>query len=125
MHERNHLSVVADQIGSPTWAKTLSEAIWLAGRRKQLSGILHWCDSGAISWYDFATAIRDEGIRLGLLKKSVRIAPIESAKYPTPAKRPRYSVLDTSQTSKLLDLQPPDWRDALRQMLEEYAGGVQ
>lgn len=125
MHERKHLSVVADQVGSPTWAKTLSQAIWLAGRREELSGVLHWCDSGAISWYDFATAIRDEAIRGGLLKESVSIEPIDSAHYSTAAKRPRYSVLDTSQTSKLLGLKPPDWRDALRQMLEEYARGVQ
>jgi dTDP-4-dehydrorhamnose reductase len=125
MQERNHLSVVSDQFGSPTWAKTLSEAIWLAGLRKELSGILHWCDSGSISWYDFAAAIHDEAIRSGLLNKSVSIEAIESAKYPTAAKRPRYSVLDTSKTSKLLGLQPPDWRDSLRQMLEEYARGVQ
>ncbi len=121
MRERDHLSVVADQVGSPTWAKTLSRAIWVAGLKNELSGILHWCDAGTASWYDFALAIRDEALRGGLLERSVSIDPIDSSDYPTPAKRPRYSVLDTAGTWELLGLQPLDWRVALRQMLEEYS----
>lgn len=121
MRHRDHLSVVADQIGSPTWAKTLSQAIWAAGLKNELSGILHWCDAGTASWYDFAVAIRDEAIRGSLLERSIPVEPIDSAAYPTPAKRPRYSVLDTSGTWELLGLKPLNWREALRQMLEEFS----
>jgi len=121
MRDRDRLNVVVDQIGSPTWAKTLSQAIWAAGLKDELSGILHWCDAGTASWHDFAVAIRDEAIRGGLLERSVSIEPIDSTNYPTPAKRPRYSVLDTSGTWALLGLKPLGWREALRQMLYEYS----
>ncbi len=122
MRARDHLRVVADQIGSPTWAKTLSKAIWMAGLKNELPGILHWCDAGTASWYDFALGIRDEAIRGGLLEKSLTIDPIGSSDYPTPAKRPRYSVLDTAETVEVLGLKPLGWQEALRQMLEEYSG---
>lgn len=121
MRTRNRLSVVADQVGSPTWARTLSQAVWEAGFRNELVGILHWCDSGAASWYEFALAIRDEAIQAGLLENSVIIDPVHSADYPTAARRPPYSVLDTSKSIDSLGLRPFEWRQALRQMLKEYA----
>lgn len=120
MKERDHITIVADQIGSPTWAKTLSTAIWVAGFKSELTGILHWCDAGRATWYDFAVAIRDEAAQAGVLDRSVRIDPIDTSAYPTPAQRPRYSVLDTSRARETLKIQPLEWRMALRQMLREY-----
>ena len=118
MAEREELRVVADQVGTPTWASSLARAIWtLVGR--DVSGIQHYTDSGVASWYDFAVAIHEEASALGLLRSPVRIVPIATSDYPTPAKRPSYSVLDKSETYRLLGGPAPHWRDALRQMLED------
>jgi len=91
MAERDEVRVVADQVGTPTHALSLARAIWaLQGH----SGVFHWTDAGITSWYDFAVAIQDEALRLGLLSRAVPIIPIATADYPTPARRPAWSVLD-------------------------------
>ncbi|MBA4048868.1 MAG: dTDP-4-dehydrorhamnose reductase [Sphingomonas sp.] len=120
MTERDQLRVVADQIGTPTFATGLAEAIWaLAGNGAQ--GIYHHTDSGAASWYDFAVAIQEEALTRGLLTRAVPIEPITTADYPTPAVRPAYSVLDKCATSALIGA-APHWRVQLRRMLEELRG---
>jgi dTDP-4-dehydrorhamnose reductase len=118
--ERESLSVVVDQVGSPTWAPSLATAIWQALDR-DVRGLHHWTDSGAISWYDFAQAIQEEALVLGLLARRVPIHPIRSAEYPTPATRPHYSVLDCSGLARAIGHVPPYWRDNLRQMLKNHA----
>ena len=119
MAEREELGVVADQIGSPTSADDLADALWqlaLAGE----SGTFHFTDSGAASWYDFAVAIRDEGAALGLLPASAaRVKPIATSDYPTPAKRPAFSVLDTRKTAIALGGAAPHWRHSLIKVLEQ------
>ena len=91
MAERDEVRVVADQVGTPTHALSLARAIWaLQGH----SGVFHWTDAGITSWYDFAVAIQDEALRMGLLTRHVPIIPIATADYPTPARRPAWSVLD-------------------------------
>lgn len=95
MSERDSLGVVADQIGTPTHAASLARAIWALERH---SGIFHWTDAGTASWYDFAVAIQDEALRLGLLSRAVPISPITTAQYPTPARRPAYGVLDKASS---------------------------
>jgi dTDP-4-dehydrorhamnose reductase len=119
MGERDEVRVVADQIGCPTWARTLAQAIWSFIAKPQLAGIYHWTDSGVASWYDFAVAVEEEGNRLGLLKKRCSVVPIRTEDYPTRAKRPAYSVLDKTSSSQALGYAPPHWRESLRQMLEE------
>ena len=95
MAEREEVRVVADQLGTPTHATSLARAIWaLQGH----SGIFHWTDAGITSWYDFAVAIQDEAIALGMLARAVPIIPIATADYPTPARRPAWSVLDKSSS---------------------------
>ena len=91
MAERDEVRVVADQIGTPTHAASLARAIWALDGQ---SGLFHWTDAGVASWYDFAVAIQDEALRLGLLTRQVPVLPIATADYPTPAQRPAYSVLD-------------------------------
>ena len=71
------------------------------------------------SWYDFAVAIQVEALALGLLERAVPVRPITTAEYPTPARRPAYSVLDKSATWSALGLDPVHWRTALRSMLCE------
>lgn len=109
MRERDEVRVVADQIGTPTHAASLARALWaLQGHQ----GIFHWTDAGTASWYDFAVAIQDEALRLGLLKRAVPIYPIATADYPTPAPRPPWSVLD-KRTSWALTGPARHWRHEL------------
>jgi dTDP-4-dehydrorhamnose reductase len=72
LRDRPSLGVVADQIGSPTWARSVAEALWAAAARPALRGVLHWTDAGVASWYDFAVAIQ-RGPGRGLLERSVPI----------------------------------------------------
>ena len=118
MKEHDELRVVTDQVGTPTWAASLAGALWqLVGANAQ--GIIHFSDSGVCSWYDFAVAIYEESIGAGLLDRTVRIVPIATAEYPTPAKRPPYSVLDKARTWEVLGGPAPHWRENLRLMLKE------
>jgi dTDP-4-dehydrorhamnose reductase len=120
MGEREQLGVVADQVGCPTSTITLAEACWRA-TRVEGSRFLHWSDAGAASWYDFAVAIAELSQALGLLASPARIQPITTADYPTPARRPGYSLLDCTATRALLDLEPVHWRSALTQVLRRIA----
>lgn len=118
MAERDEISVVTDQIGSPTWATGLAHVLWrLAEENKP--GIYHHRDAGVASWYDFAVAIAEEAFALGLLKRVPVILPIMTEQYPAPARRPAFSVLDVSQTRALLGGNPVHWRENLRAMLKE------
>lgn len=117
MAERDELRVVADQIGTPTWATSLADGIWKLAAA-EARGIYHYTDSGAASWYDFAVAIQEEALVLDLLDRAIPVVPIPSSAYPTPARRPHYSVLDKEATSALIGV-PPHWRANLRQMLAE------
>lgn len=118
MNEKDQLGVIYDQVGSPTWAFTLAETIW-ALQAKNTTGVLHCSDNGIASWYDFALAIQDEALTIGLLAQEIPVKPIRSSQYPTPAKRPAYSVMDKSLTEEALGKTLPYWRDTLRMMLSE------
>jgi dTDP-4-dehydrorhamnose reductase len=118
MADKPLLRVIADQIGSPTYATSLAQALWGLARTDS-RGILHYTDSGVASWYDFACAIQDEALAVGLLKKAVPILPIPTSEYPTPAKRPLFSILDKSQSWALLGQPANHWRTNLRTMLEQ------
>ena len=116
INERDELKVVADQVGSPTWATTLAGAIWKTVAKTDLKGIFHWTDAGVASWYDFAVAIAEEALACGLIAKPVPIHPITTADYPTLTTRPAYSVLNSKASWRDLGLEPVQWRVALRQM---------
>ena len=118
MAEKPQLGVVSDQIGSPTWAKGLAQACWAFAKNTK-TGIYHYSDLGVASWYDFAVAIQELAIEKGLLEKQIPINPIKATAYPTPAKRPAYSVMNTDDTYELLGGQGKHWRAALSEMLNE------
>ena len=118
MRERDELRVVADQIGSPTWATGLAQKLWGLAEKDQ-PGIYHHRDAGVASWYDFAVAIAEEAEALGLIPRIPAIIPITTADYPTPAKRPSFSVLDVSATRALLCDGHVHWRTNLKTMLKE------
>ncbi len=112
MGKRDEISVISDQIGSPTYARDLAKAILdIVHGGKWENGIYHFSNEGTISWYDFAVAIRD------LNKLDCHIESIPTEKYPTPAKRPKYSMLDKSKIRDTFGVEVPDWEESLRDML--------
>jgi dTDP-4-dehydrorhamnose reductase len=119
MAERDEVRVVSDQIGTPTWARGLAQCIWQVAARPELTGVFHWTDAGVASWYDFAVAIQEEALALGILKRSARVVPIATSEYPAAARRPMYSVLDKAESWRDLRATAEHWRVALREMLRE------
>ena len=120
MREKEQLSVVCDQIGTPTWAAGIAAAIWGFIEADAPGGIYHWTDLGVASWYDFAVAIQDEALTRGLLNRAIPIMPIASAAYPTRARRPAFSVLDGTSTRALIKTPSRHWRHNLRTMLDDF-----
>ena len=118
MSEKDELGIVADQIGTPTWADSLAEAVWAFVGVPQQTGIFHWSDGGKASWQGFAVAIQEEALSLGLLKKAIPVHAIKTEDYPTAASRPAYSVLDCSRTIQTINMQPTEWRSNLHKMLQ-------
>ncbi len=119
MRERPEVRVVCDQIGAPTWAAGIAEAIWGLIGAAASPGVFHWTDLGVASWYDFAVAIQEEALARGLLTQAVPIVPIATADYPTPAACPRFSVLNTESSRALVRAAARHWRQNLRKMLDE------
>jgi len=108
MTERPAISVVDDQIGSPTYAADLAAAILrIVSGDRWVPGIYNYSNEGEISWYDFALAIR------GLIGSNCQVSPIPSVRYPTPARRPHYSLLDKGLIKKTYGLSVPAWRESL------------
>ena len=118
MGERDALSVVADQIGTPTLAGDLAAALWSLASQGA-TGVLHYTNSGVASWYDFAVAIQEEALAAGRLADAIPIKPIRTVDYPTPARRPHYSVLDCSDTYRRIGAPARHWRDALRSTFKD------
>ncbi len=123
MAEQDSVDVVSDQVGTPTRAQGLAEAIWAIAERPGMRGVHHWTDAGVASWYDFAVAIQEEALALGLLDRAVPVRPVRTADYPRPATRPPYSVLDKTTTWAALGRTPPHWRVNLRLMLQALRRG--
>ena len=112
MQERNSLNVVNDQIGSPTYAADLAEAIvTIIIHPNWQAGIYHYSNEGEISWYEFAQAIQEIG---GF---DCQITGIPSAEYPTPARRPKYSLLDKSKIATTFGVAVPEYRDSLKKCM--------
>jgi len=134
MAEKEQISVVSDQYGTPTYAADLAEAIMKIistlenPTRHVLSGvegspltthggIYHFSNEGHITWYDFAVAIKE------LSGSSCKVNPITTSEYPTPAKRPSYSVLDKTKIREIFNISPKDWKASLAVCLEKIRNG--
>jgi dTDP-4-dehydrorhamnose reductase len=116
--ERQELKIVADQLGTPSWTQDIASVL-LTLMNQQAHGIYHYTNEGQASWYEFACAIVDEARSAGFKLVVEEVLPIPAEEYPTPAERPKYSVLDKSKISPLLDQPIPQWRTSLKKMLEE------
>jgi len=112
------LKVVADQVGCPTATAGLAAACWRVIERG-VGGRHHWSDCGAASWYDFAVAIGERAAARGLIDAPALVKPITTADYPTPARRPAYSLLDGSTTRHALELEGQHWQAALTEVLAQ------
>lgn len=108
MEERESINVVSDQVGSPTYAADLAGAIMrIIENNSNAKGIFHYSNEGQISWYEFAQAIKE------LTGSKCNVNPIPSSAYPTPAKRPQYSLLDKTRIRNVFDLEIPHWKKSL------------
>jgi len=116
--EGKPLRVVDDQLGSPTWARDIAGAI-RALIQNRAKGTYHYTNAGSTSWHGFATAILAGATEAGFELKTTSVEPIPTSGYPTPARRPAYSVLDTRKIQSLLTAPIPHWRDSLNEMLKE------
>jgi dTDP-4-dehydrorhamnose reductase len=121
MRSKPELTVVADQNGTPTSAHSLANLITQIVTSTHTSGIYHWSDAGETNWYEFAKAIQEEALVLGLLDKAVSIKPISSEEYPTAATRPANSVMDKSLSYAHFKCNPVPWRENLKFVLSEIA----
>jgi dTDP-4-dehydrorhamnose reductase len=109
MKERDHIGVVADQIGSPTYAADLAEAIMkIITSGKWQAGIYNFSNEGVISWFDFANEIRK------LINATCVVNPLTTEQFPTPAKRPKYSVLDKTKIQQTFCIELKDWKESLK-----------
>ena len=115
MDERSELGIVMDQVGTPTYARDLAQAIlnMIAHPSfKSAYGVYNYSNLGTASWYDFACRIKD------IANKTVSIKPIRTEAYPTPAARPSYSVLDKSKIQDVFGLEIPYWTNSLQSCIE-------
>jgi len=126
--ERDELRVVADQTGAPTPAALVADASaamlrqWLDdGEKAGRDGTYHLVSAGRCSWFEFAEAIVDGAADRGVIERRPRVVPIATAEYPTRARRPVYSVLDTSKATAVFGLQLPDWRAGLESVFDQLA----
>ncbi|MEN5207867.1 dTDP-4-dehydrorhamnose reductase [Stenotrophomonas terrae] len=120
--ERDELRVVADQLGTPTPAALIADVTAQALQHPgQLSGTWHLTASGQTSWHGFAEAIFAEAVAAGVLAKAPNVQAISSAEYPTPAKRPAWSVLDNRKLQQDFGITLPAWREGLRHVIAEIA----
>jgi dTDP-4-dehydrorhamnose reductase len=116
--EGRPLRVVDDQTGTPTWARDIAGAI-TSLVQADAAGLYHYTSAGSVSWCGFAGAILSAAAQAGFEIRTQAVEPITTADYPTPARRPAYSVLDTGKIQAQLGLSIPDWRDSLMTMLGE------
>lgn len=112
--DRNELKIIADQVGTPTYAIDLAKAIFsIIESDNKAYGIYHFSNEGAISWYDFAQAIFE------ISKTKVKVHPIPTSEYPTKALRPAFSVMNKAKLRSTFDIEIPYWRDSLEVCIKQ------
>ena len=125
---KKEINVVSDQISCPTSTKTLAKACWRLIKMKlennlyegDFMPILHWCDNGIASWYDVAIAIGEISSENGLVNLPAIVNPVKSENYPSKAKRPSFSLLDSYSSRKFLDLEGEYWRKTLEVLIKSF-----
>jgi dTDP-4-dehydrorhamnose reductase len=117
MRTKPEINIVADQYGSPTYAHDLANVIMeIISKGKWVPGVYHFTNEGIITWFDFASEIKN------LSNLSCIIHPITTAQYPTPAKRPKYSVLDKTKIQQTFSIKLKNWKESLKNCLNKMPG---
>ncbi|QNR83921.1 dTDP-4-dehydrorhamnose reductase [Pedobacter riviphilus] len=112
--ERDELNIIADQVGTPTYAIDLANAIFdIMSSSSTAYGVYHYSNEGVTSWFDFAKAIFD------ISKTAVKVNPIPGSAYPTKATRPAFSVMDKTKIKETFNIQIPYWRDSLIECIKQ------
>jgi len=119
--EREEISVVDDQVGTPTATDDLFNAMWVLTQADE-SGVFHFTNEGVASWYDFAHATITTARELGAAMKARRVRPIPSKDFPTKARRPHFSVLDKQKIRAVLEKPIPHWTESLEKTLKARQG---
>jgi dTDP-4-dehydrorhamnose reductase len=121
------LNIVDDQRGCPTWARNLalaSDAViesWRGSESRDLDGVFHYCDDQDLSWYNFARAIFRHAVKAGLLDEEPALTPVPGSEFPQPAKRPKWSVLDTQRIGEVFKIRPASFNQSLQAVISEIA----
>lgn len=119
------LAVVNDQRACPTWARNLARASdsvireWRSNGTENRQGVFHYCDGRVLSWYEFARLIFEYAVEAGLLQKMPELTPVPGSRFPQPAKRPGWSVLDTALIAEKFNLAPAPFEPSLREVVQE------
>jgi len=121
---QTELNIVSDQLGTPTWARSLAQlcntaVIDCLSRKKWPSGIYHLSSTGQTSWHGFADRIFQLAAQLGIISAPPLCHPVETTAFPTPAKRPAFSVLDNAKFSHTFELNVPSWQQQLQWCIED------
>ncbi len=124
-NKKKNIKVVSDQFGSMTSTISLAKACWQSIEKytddifhENNNPILHFTESGEASWYEIAITIGEVAFKYGLIKEIPHIEPINSDEFKTIAKRPNYSVLDCSESYKILNFHPPYWKDSIKDIIK-------
>jgi len=127
MESRDEVSVVDDQVGSPTYAGNIADAIICIAERvlegKQCWGTYHYVDADVMSWHKFSELIFQQAMSLGMIEKKMKVNAIPSIAYPTPTKRPSYSVLDTSSLVREFSFNQVNCLSSLDTVLKALGSG--
>lgn len=116
MQSRDSLSIINDQTACPTSAIALGQFVWLLSQQKKWQQVYHWSDTGRATWYQFALEIQNLAIDLGKITRRIPIIPVSSEQFPTPAKRPKFSLLDISASEQIMTPRP--WQQNLRSIIK-------
>ena len=116
----NNLEVIADQTGTPTWARSIAKATWKFIKEPEANGIFHFCDSGSTSWFEFAKSIQESALKYKIIDSPAKLIPIKSVEYKSKVERPSYSILDCKKTWELINVKPENWRVNLNNMIKDY-----
>lgn len=126
MQEREEVGVVSDQRGSPTWAADLAAAIVsILSAKEARYGTYHFTNDGETTWFGFANQIHRLGSELGVLKRDCRIKALSTAEYPTPARRPAYSVLSKEKIVREFGVSVPAWQPSLESFMRDIAAPIE
>ncbi len=128
LNSKSSIDIVSDQVGTPTWARSIAILVWKIIKQDNPSGIYHYTDKGITDWYHFAKQIQEEAFKLKLINKKSQLNPVTTDfyndNYNVKAKRPLNSKLNCELLTRQLKIKQEDWQINLKKMLKEYGNKI-